>query len=57
MRKKVLDSLQPRYRQDWKLRSYVEQEKKTKPYVDSDMCKVFWGTDADQRKEKATDGV
>lgn len=47
-----MKSLQDNLKKDYKWKKWIENTKKTRPYVDTETCMVFWGTDADAHKEK-----
>jgi hypothetical protein len=46
MKKKKLNTIQEKYRKDYEMQSYVDRVQKVRPYVDTETCTVYWGTDS-----------
>ena len=51
MKKKSLMKLQEKYRKDYQMMDLIARTQKVKPYVDQELSKAMWGTDASIRKE------
>ena len=46
MKKKKLNTIQEKYMKDYEMQSYVDRVQKVRPYVDTETCTVYWGTDS-----------
>ena len=57
MKKKNLMKLQEKYRKDYQMQDLIARTQKVKPYVDQELSKAMWGTDASIRKESNHEGV
>lgn len=47
-----MKNLQDNLAHDIKLKKWIHNTKKSRPYVDQTAGKVYWGTDAEEEKKK-----
>lgn len=46
MKKNKLNKIQEKYRQDFVMQETIDRVQKIRPYVDTETCTVYWGTDS-----------
>ena len=53
MRKRDFNKIQDNLKQDFIMKNLIHNTEKSKPYVDTAMAQVFWGTDVTKEKKHA----
>lgn len=53
MRKRDFNKIQDNLKQDFIMKNLIHNTENSKPYVDTAMAQVFWGTDATKEKKHA----